>query len=77
MTVAQLLELLDSADDVIVDLEARSDQGRRVRLGQLLAKIRDRQYEIDGKLLKVEHAGTKHRAATWKLVVCRRARCEW
>jgi hypothetical protein len=66
VTVAELFDLATAAD-VSLDIEAKSEQGRKVRLGLLLKSIHERRYEVDGKILRVVRGGTKRRATLWKI----------
>ena len=65
VTVAQLYQIVDDQEDPIdLDLgRGKSDQSRKVRLGILLKKNRDRQF---GEL-RLTKAGQKDRATKWKL----------
>jgi hypothetical protein len=67
VTVSELFGLATSEDSTL-DLEAKTEQGRRVKLGQLLSQLRDRQYTIDADLrVRVIQDGTRHRAGVWRL----------
>lgn len=68
VTAAALLELA-TAPESALDIDARTEQGRKVRFGKLLTELRDRRYRLgDEFLVKVERAGTLHQAALWRLV---------
>jgi hypothetical protein len=73
-------ELFSIAIDAGMHLGEKSEQSQKVRLGQKINDARDRVFAVDvgtherpEKLnLKIERAGTAHRACLWKLVEERR-----
>jgi hypothetical protein len=68
VTAAQLFDLATSPQSAL-DIDARTEQGRKVRFGKLLADLRDRRYRLGEDLMVgVVQAGTIHRAALWKLL---------
>lgn len=68
VTVAQLFTIAIS-DDSLLDIEARSVQGQRIKLGQLLQKLYGRHYQItEDVTIRVEKAGTFRQAIKWQLI---------
>jgi putative DNA primase/helicase len=62
-------DLFALALDADLDIDAKSDHGRRIRLGRLLADQRDRHYRLDDGALEVRvtPAGERARAVLWRL----------
>lgn len=59
---------LASRDDVDIDLGDKSDQSRRIRLGKLIAKNRDRIYRVsETTSVQVKEAGVSHKQTMWQL----------
>lgn len=55
-------------ENVNMDVEARTSQGQRVKLGIRLREMRDRRYRVDeDTIVAVGDAGTLHRGMLWKL----------
>lgn len=55
-------------EDVNLDVEAKTPQGQRVRLGSRLRQMRDRRYRIDPDTVVIlTDAGTLHHGTLWKL----------
>jgi putative DNA primase/helicase len=55
-------------ENVNLDIEARTAQGARVKLGIRLRQMRDRRYRVDADTtVTVGDAGTLHRGVLWKL----------
>jgi hypothetical protein len=68
VTVAQLFELAIAPESAL-DIDARTEHGRKVRFGRLLSDLRDRRYRLgEGLILKVAYAGTLQRAVLWRLL---------
>jgi putative DNA primase/helicase len=62
---------LATSDACPLDLDARTEQGRRVKFGKRIAELRDRRYDIgDGLSVMVTAAGQFRRATLWKLIRC-------
>jgi hypothetical protein len=72
VTVSELYSLATSAEAAGLDLDAKSDQGRKVKLGQRLSQLRDRRYRLaDGTVVVVTQRKEKvRRAALWQLEAC-------
>ena len=67
VTAAQLFELA-TAPSSALDIDAKTEQGRRIRFGRLLSDLRDRRYRLDeGLSVHVAEAGKYNRAVVWKL----------
>jgi putative DNA primase/helicase len=67
VTAAQLFELA-TAPSSALDIDAKTEQGRKIRFGRLLSDLRDRRYHLDeGLYVHVASAGTYNRAVVWKL----------
>jgi hypothetical protein len=59
---------LAKESDAPLDLEAKSEQGQRVKFGRLLLSLRDRVYRLgDGLSVRVEQAGKENNASLWRL----------
>jgi hypothetical protein len=70
MMAGPLFELATS-DACPLELDARTEQGRRVKFGKRLAELRDRRYDIgDGLSVIVTAAGQFRRSTVWKLMRC-------
>jgi hypothetical protein len=70
VTAAQLFELA-MAPESTLDIEARTDHGRKVKFGILLSSLRDRRYQLGDDLqVKIAQAGELRRAVLWQLVDC-------
>jgi len=68
VTVAELFALA-TAPESTLDVGAKSEQGQKVRLGQLLRSLAGRRYELGERLtVAVGRAGTEKRAVRWQLV---------
>jgi len=67
VTVSTLFEIATRPDSAL-DLKAKSEQGQKVRLGRMLAELRDRHYRLDNVTVAIKHDGTYKRAALWCLV---------
>ena len=48
-------------------LDARDEQGRRVKLGKALGKMRDRTFRLASHDVQVRALGVKHQAQRWQL----------
>jgi hypothetical protein len=59
-----------TSDGVALELDAATEQGRRTKLGQLLAgPLRDRRYKLSADLeVQVTRAGQRQRATKWRLL---------
>jgi putative DNA primase/helicase len=70
MLAGPLFELATS-DACPLDLDARTEQGRRVKFGKRRAELRDRRYDVgEGLSVMVTAAGQSRRAIVWKLTKC-------
>jgi putative DNA primase/helicase len=69
MEPGRLFELATTGGSAL-DIEAKSEQGRRVKFGQRLASLRDRRYDLDGLSVMVTAPGKVRRALTWQLLRC-------
>lgn len=69
VTAAELYEDVYRSRDVVLELGTGDDTSRKVRLGKLLADLKDRQYPISPKLIvSVVLEGVSHNAKRYKLV---------
>lgn len=60
--------LLETAKQHALDIAGKTDQAELVRLGQLLASLVDRAYNLgDGLVVAVRRAGERQRAVLWTL----------
>lgn len=60
-----------TADDVTMDLPGKSDRAQRIQLGQRLAAIRDRRYNLRDDLeVRIVATGKERRANRWRLERC-------
>jgi len=54
--------------DALIDIEAKSVQGEKTKLGNLITSLRDRMYRLDESLtVRIEAAGEYRRAKQWRL----------
>ncbi len=69
VTAAELYESVYRAGDAVLDLGMGDEQGRKVRLGKLLADLKDRQYEIGDHpfIVTVVLDGVLHNAKRYRL----------
>ena len=66
-TVAELFALA-TAPESPLDVSARSEQGQKVRLGQLLRSLAGRRYGLgEGLTVEIAREGTEKRAVRWRL----------
>jgi hypothetical protein len=64
-------ELYSIAMDNALDIEGKTDQARKVKLGKLLSQLRDRRYTLSpGLIVRVAPAGDRQRALRWRLERC-------
>jgi putative DNA primase/helicase len=69
VTAADLYESVYRSSDIILDLGTGDDKSRRVKLGKLLADLKDHQYPISPKLIvTVILDGVSHNARRYKLI---------
>ena len=69
VTASDLFDNVCYRGDVVIDLGPGDDKSRKVRLGRLLADLRDHQYQLGPKLIvTVAFDGVSHHAKRYKLV---------
>lgn len=58
-----------TADESALDLGDKGERSQKIRLGKMLADLRDRHYQLRDRLtVRVSAAGTEKRAQLWRLV---------
>jgi hypothetical protein len=50
-------------------MDARDEQGRRIKLGRALGKMRDRTFRLTSHEVQVKALGVKHQAQRWRLAL--------
>jgi putative DNA primase/helicase len=69
VTTADLYERVCRSNDIVLDLGLGDDRNRKVRLGKLLADLKDNQYQISPTVtVTVALAGVSHNAKCYKLI---------
>jgi hypothetical protein len=67
VTVTELYQVA-TAPESALDLDGKSEHGRRIRLGKLLGRLRDRRYRLDdGRLVQIGRGDRVHQALLWQL----------
>lgn len=66
VTTADLYELTFILE-LPLPIDARDEQGRRIKLGKALSKTRDRTFRLGSCEVQLKALGLKHQAQRWRL----------
>jgi hypothetical protein len=67
VTVSEVYDLAVMPDSPL-DLDAKTEHGRRIKLGKVLGRLRDRRYRLDdGRTICISRGVKVHQALVWRL----------